>query len=74
MMESFIRKSSDYYELYHPRNMAKELLADSERFQSGQADLKSAGTRVRDNEALWRTFPRLLHVLSLWLDRRIICD
>ena len=74
MMESFIRNSSEYCELYSPRDVAKKLLAASERFQSGQTDLESADTRVRDNEALRRTFPLLLHALSLWLDRRIICD
>lgn len=74
MMECFIRNISDYCELYSPRVVAKKLLAAADRLQSGQADLKSAGTRVRDNEALRRTFPLVLHALSLWLDRRIICD
>ena len=65
MMECFIRNSSDYCELYRPRDVAKKLLAASEGFQSGQPDLKSADIRVRDNEALRRTFPLLLHILSL---------
>ena len=57
MMECFIRNISEFCELYSPRVVAKKLLAVADRFQRGQADLKSAGTRVRDNEALRRTFP-----------------